>query len=245
MVGFYFHCVSILLSSLAWLSVSLIAQKIGPHYKVLGSPCWNYHLCILAQLFVFPAILIPAWASKQFLPEWFEASWDSYPSMKYEWSFIYCLSGYLLKDFFVEMDFMLYVHHFVCLAGTISWIFITHKGISYFIVYTVVLELGSLSYNLWTLSKQSKLMAIAYVMIMTVSNTLAIAILIRFCLLSEPPVFLKTVFLAATIGLTVMREKVCLESAVADRQCCSQTSLETRVPRIQTENGSNEAPSGI
>jgi len=191
--------------------INYVALLFGSHDMLLGCPRWNYHVSILAQLVTFPALVVPAWASKNFSLEWLEASWDSYPSMNFERLFLYTMVGYLTKDFLVKMDALLYLHHAVCLFGTVCWLYASCKGLTCFIFGTMILELGSASFNLWTLYRHIPCSRILYMMIMSASNLIAVLIVLRFCLFPEPPIGLKILFTTSTVGLAFMRQKVCLQ----------------------------------
>mmetsp|Transcript_7711 Transcript_7711/g.10270 ORF Transcript_7711/g.10270 Transcript_7711/m.10270 type:complete len:265 (+) Transcript_7711:53-847(+) len=222
-----YHILCCLVTTLLGIVINISAQKLLPKDLIFGVPRWNYYVSIFTQLLTFPTIVISAWASKNFEFEWFEASWDSHPSMKFEWLFIYILSGYLAKDFLVEMDLMLYLHHIVCLGGTIAWIFLPFPGVTCFMTGTMLLEFGSMSYNMWSLYPNLKLSNPVFFTIMTASNTLSLLCVWHFSFTQlSVPVAVRATFFLVTLILTIFRQKTCMDCIASFAEDPSKNSVE-------------------
>jgi len=205
------------IATIAGVIINSLFKRYGQQDVICETPRWNYHLAIMFQLIVFPVIVVLAWDSKNFEKEWFEAGWATYPSMKYEWLFIYVLVAYLAKDFFVKMTFMLYLHHVVCLVGTLAWIFVPHEGVNCFTTGTMCLEVGSASYNIWHLHPNTKASNPLFFLVMTGSNTLSLLAAWQFAQLPGVPTISRVCFLVTTIGLCIMRQKTCMDCCAAPK----------------------------
>jgi len=124
---------------------------------------------------------------------------------------ILCLIGNLAKDFPTmgsNPDIML--HHVACIGSSALMIYLQPPGVPIFIITTACLEFGSVIYGLARLCYNSKLVALIYAVLFTLSNIAGLVGGTMFVMLPDPEhtgtLVFKYVVYIITVGLCILRQ---------------------------------------
>ena len=142
------------------LLANRVAQALVPSAQIIaGFPRWRWVLSFTTQALVFPALVAMMWREAEGkgldLAPWLEAPSTSLGV--WERCYVLALFASQSRDMFPmpdAADFMMRLHHWVVMVAC-SAVFFSPAGFGLFILGTFVLELGSMTYNLRTLCKNT------------------------------------------------------------------------------------------
>lgn len=174
-------------------------------------------LGIMMQIAFYPPMLLMAWRASGWRDDFLATAWIESPSRCYEYALMLGLVGYLLNDLFgldPSRNGDLIAHHFLCAACLLGHAFYPIPGTVVFLLGTVLLEIGSLSYCVSRVVTDSDMVMRAYAVIMTLSNLGAILSFPDY--VSYDDHFNVRVFMgAATVCLTFLRQRAMVKAVMS------------------------------
>ena len=180
-----------------WAATYLLASRVMPsvygRQNSGGCERWRNFWGIPNQLIVLPLLHVVGGVTS-------------------ERAFLYIFFLYLALDFvLVKMDFVIQLHHVVCLIGHGIVVGLLSQGVSTYMTGVVALEIGGGFSNIYDLHKSARWPAIAFAVGMTISNAAAAMVAYEWALLPIQ-VLPKACTLMMTAGLIVMRQKSGMEA---------------------------------
>lgn len=180
-------------------AVKLLLSDWGEK-EVAGSPIWSWLISLCAQKIVFPLTMMAA--GLRATPE----------STNTRRLCFFLFWSYITKDFFFPMSAVFVAHHLIAGLCVFLILFLTTPdAVLDHAVHSIIvcMEYGSFWYNLCEFFPKSKWVLAPYLGFMSFSNvcTVWLTTIVMACVSKK----MGWVFLAATIILTGMRQKTCLE----------------------------------
>ena len=182
-----------------------------------GMPRWRSASNIPTQVMLFTGLCAGSWTCGEGL---LSNSYASGTTVGWQWCFdrllIVMFAEYMVLDFALAFagiippfDRLIALHHIVCLVGH-GIATTTHpRGFAVYFAGVAVLEFGSAFCNLWSLYPRRRAAQHAYLVMMSVTNMLAL--LCTLCWLDqnskEASVQLRILISLLMFGLTFMRQK--------------------------------------
>jgi len=227
-----FESVVVFIASTLFLALgnAPFRSKFGSD-MVQGSPRWTWVYGSVFQTVVLPAIFLGAWGiGAEFSLSYFTQSSQTLSSPATVWfeqAFLFAFGGYLARDMMVPMSPLFIVHHVVCLfSSLVCWL--CPPCARSFIFGVFFLELGSGSQAIFLLQPESKLLEVAHLVVMTVSNIAAIFFATDPChhRLAEVPSALRLCMLSITVVVCWLRQRACMTNCQRFLAQCSRPEKE-------------------
>eukprot|EP00500_Bicosoecida_sp_ms1_P008482 CAMPEP_0203825164 /NCGR_PEP_ID=MMETSP0115-20131106/53595_1 /ASSEMBLY_ACC=CAM_ASM_000227 /TAXON_ID=33651 /ORGANISM="Bicosoecid sp, Strain ms1" /LENGTH=261 /DNA_ID=CAMNT_0050734207 /DNA_START=47 /DNA_END=829 /DNA_ORIENTATION=- len=164
----------VVVASLIGYVLNYVAAKLVASDVVAGSPRWSWRLGQCYQLIVFPGLVAWCWSTRGWGEDWLSAGWDSFSDMHRERIFLYCMIGYMVKDFGIMDDNTLILHHVATIGAGVSCMGMP-EGVGLFVICTATFELGSMAYSFKNLHAHSARIWDAFIVGHSASNAAACA----------------------------------------------------------------------
>ncbi|CAK9083347.1 Hypothetical protein (Fragment) [Durusdinium trenchii] len=194
-----------------------LCYKDEEEQELDGFPRSRWILSAAIQAFIFPVLvwlsLLVASGSGIMCGRWLTASAAELPN-KSLW-YVFALFGSQSRDMCpmpAATSFLMKVHHWVVTIACMLALF-APKGFGLFIAGTFVLELGSLFYNLRTLSPGNKFINTLYQTFMPLSNIAALAGGVLLLQMREVPLWMRVLYFTADVGVCIGRQRHALKDA--------------------------------
>mmetsp|Transcript_41392 Transcript_41392/g.95891 ORF Transcript_41392/g.95891 Transcript_41392/m.95891 type:complete len:170 (+) Transcript_41392:336-845(+) len=126
--------------------------------------------------------------------------------------FFYNITAHFLKDFMQGLEPMLVAHHVFCIAILFLQAYVIVDGANSCLAGCAAFELGSAAYNLIKLYPGCESFVTIYVVVMTISNVLAVWCYWEWVKLPDHPKSVDVFATMVTLTLAIMRQKVALET---------------------------------
>jgi hypothetical protein len=204
---------------LVWLAAALLAVaalKRGVPGAVEGffsdgPPRWRAAMGIPTQFLFFPGLLLASALKCRGGGGW-ARQWSSGGAIDCAWAetFVLVFPVYMVLDFaIVEVRPLMAAHHVLCTVGhLVGCSHVFRKGLPHYFMAAVALEMGSGACNVFCLYPHQPAALTLYLIVMGMSNLLAVACLLRWANTLRPLGFGAYAVLLVSGALIAARQRV-------------------------------------